>query len=242
MKKFVVSKIEIKELNDGQKFIDIFDKENNNWYQEQVKFQNDTLKIMYDSKTYSILSISKDVSMLAPTRVGDVVEEIDFVKVDLTPDLFFLNGKIKKLNVYEKIVDGNVLFDKEKRLEDLLKELKEIQVEYSESEFVFQEKYKQKNRELDQNNLSKLITMFIVISKQPVIKGWKFKDLNGQDIYTDLTAQEAMVLAQSMEKQTKKSMHVETSLHQRIVAMTDEELKIVNVREEFRKLWETIKI
>ncbi len=159
-------------------------------------------------------------------------------------EIVIVDGKIKlvELSSCEKIIDGKIVFDKEQRIEDLLKKLKEIQVEYSESEFVFQEKYKQKNRELDQNNLSKLITMFIVVNKQPVIKGWKFKDLNGQDIYMDLTAQDAMVLAQAMEMKTKKSMHVETTLHQKIIAMTDEELKVINIRAEFTKLWETIKI
>ena len=147
-----------------------------------------------------------------------------------------------ELKPYEYIENNTVKYRKNERIEDLLKELKEIQVEYSESEFVFQEKYKQKNRELDQNNLSKLITMFIVVSKQPMIKGWKFKDLQGNDIYVNLTVQDAMVLAQSMEMQTKKSMHVETNLHQKIVAMTDEELKAIDLRTEFVKLWETIKI
>ena len=154
------------------------------------------------------------------------------------------NGKIQivELSSCEEIKGGKIVFNKPQKIENLLKELKKIQVEYSESEFIFQEKYKQKNRELDQNNLSKLITMFIVVNKQPIIKGWKFKDLNGQDVYTDLTAQDAMVLAQLMEANTKKSMHVETTLHQRIIAMTDEELKVINIRAEFTKLWETIKI
>ena len=154
------------------------------------------------------------------------------------------NGKIKLVesSSCEKIIGGKIIFDKAQKIENLLKKLKDIQVEYSESEFIFQGKYKQKNRELDQNNLSKLITMFIVVNKQPIIKGWKFKDLNGQDVYTDLTAQDAMTLAQAMEMQTKKSMHVETNLHQRIIAMTDEELKAIDLRAEFVKLWETIKI
>lgn len=146
------------------------------------------------------------------------------------------------LKPYEYIENNTVKYKRDDRIEELLKELKNIQVEYSEAEFVFQEKYKQKNRELDQNNLSKLITMFIVINKQPLIKGWKFKDLNDRDTYTDLTAQDAMLLAQSMEVQTKKSMHVETTLHQRIMAMTDEELKVINLRAEFVKLWESIQI
>ena len=158
---------------------------------------------------------------------NELIRDNEIVSVDLKP--------------YEYIENNTVKYRKNERIEDLLKELKGIQVEYSESEFIFQGKYKQKNRELDQNNLSKLITMFIVISKQPMIKGWKFKDLNGQDVYTDLTVQDAMVLAQTMEMQTKKSMHVETTLHQRIIAMTDEELKAIDLRAEFVKLWETIK-
>lgn len=147
-----------------------------------------------------------------------------------------------ELKPYEYIENNTVKYKRDYRIEELLKKLKNIQVEYSEAEFVFQEKYKQKNRELDQSNLSKLITMFIVVNKQPIIKGWKFKDLNGQDIYTDLTVQDAMTLAQSMEAQTKKSMHVETTLHQKIIAMSDEELKEIDLRAEFVKLWETIQI
>lgn len=159
---------------------------------------------------------------------NEIIRDNEIISIDLKP--------------YEYIEDNTVKYKRDEHIEELLKELKDIQVEYSESEFVFQGKYKQKNRELDQNNLSKLITMFIVISKQPVIKGWKFKDLNGQDIYTDLTAQDAMVLAQSMEMQTKKSMRTETTLHQRILTMTDEELKGINLKTEFVKLWETIQI
>lgn len=159
---------------------------------------------------------------------NELIRDNEIVSVELRP--------------YEYIEDNTIKYRKNDRIVELLKNLKDIQVEYSEAEFVFQEKYKQKNRELDQNNLSKLITMFIVVNKQPMIKGWKFKDLNGQDIYTDLAVQDAMTLAQSMEAQTKKSMHVETTLHQKIIAMSDEELKTIDVRTEFAKLWDTIKI
>ena len=181
-----------------------------------------------------------DGEIVEKTRVELVKEGIE----QLNSDELIRDNEIVSVDLkpYEYIEDNTVKYKRDEHIEELLKELKDIQVEYSESEFVFQGKYKQKNRELDQNNLSKLITMFIVISKQPVIKGWKFKDLNGQDIYTDLTAQDAMVLAQSMEMQTKKSMRTETTLHQRILTMTDEELKGINLKTEFVKLWETIQI
>lgn len=180
---------------------------------------------------------------------GEIVEKtrLELVKEGietLNPNELLKGDEIVavELKPYEYIENNTVKYRKNERIEDLLKELKEIQVEYSESEFVFQEKYKQKNRELDQNNLSKLITMFIVINKQSMLKGWKFKDLQGNDIYVNLTVQDAMVLAQSMEMQTKKSMHVETALHQKIKSMTDDELKAIDLRAEFVKLWETIKI
>lgn len=180
---------------------------------------------------------------------GEIVEKtrLELMKEGvetLNPNELIRDNEIVsvELRPYEFIENNTVKYRKNERIEELLKKLKNIQVEYSEAEFVFQEKYKQKNRELDQNNLSKLITMFIVVNKQPIIKGWKFKDLNGQDVYTDLTAQDAMLLAQSMEAQTKKSMHVETTLHQKIIAMSDEELKTIDVRTEFAKLWDTIKI
>ena len=83
---------------------------------------------------------------------NELIRDNEIVSVDLKP--------------YEYIENNTVKYKRDERIEELLKELKDIQVEYSESEFVFQEKYKQKNRELDQNNLSKLITMFIVIGKQ----------------------------------------------------------------------------
>ena len=181
-----------------------------------------------------------DGEIVEKTRVELVKEGIE----QLNSDELIRDNEIVSVDLkpYEYIENNTIKYRKDERIEELLKELKDIQVEYSESEFIFQEKYKQKNRELDQNNLSKLITMFIVVGKQPIIKGWKFKDLNGQDIYTDLTVQDAMTLAQSMEAQTKKSMHVETTLHQKIIAMSDEELKTIDVRTEFAKLWDTIKI
>ena len=194
--------------------------------------------------TYSLNEIIHpklvDGEIVEKTRIELVKEGVE----QLNSNELIRNNEIVSVDLkpYEYIENNTIKYRKDERIEELLKDLKEIQVEYSESEFIFQGKYKQKNRELDQNNLSKLITMFIVISKQPMIKGWKFKDLNGQDIYTDLTAQDAIVLAQSMEMQTKKSMHVETTLHQRIIAMTDEELKAIDLRAEFVKLWETIKL
>ena len=39
MKKFIVDRIEIKETETGQKYIDIYDANNKNWYEEQKDFK-----------------------------------------------------------------------------------------------------------------------------------------------------------------------------------------------------------
>ena len=85
--KFEVERTEIKQFEDGMKYIAIFDKDNKDWYEELTKFNKDTLKVMYNKDTLLVLSTSKDVSFLAPTMAGDVVEEIPFQEVQVNPGI-----------------------------------------------------------------------------------------------------------------------------------------------------------
>lgn len=236
MEKVVIYKKDTLEVI-GRPYVTNIEEFNNNPVEFYPDWNNQTMIYTLNEVMHPKLV---DGEIVEKTRLELVKEGIE----TLNPNELLKGDEIVavELKPYEYIENNTVKYRKNERIEDLLKELKEIQVEYSESEFVFQEKYKQKNRELDQNNLSKLITMFIVINKQSMLKGWKFKDLQGNDIYVNLTVQDAMVLAQSMEMQTKKSMHVETALHQKIKSMTDDELKAIDLRAEFVKLWETIKI
>ena len=102
MKKFIVNKIKIIEDKDF-KYIGIYDEKNNDWYKEQKEFNSETLKVMYNKDSLLVLSTSKDVSVLAPTMVGDVVEEIEYQEVQVNPNLYFVNGKVVELQNYETI-------------------------------------------------------------------------------------------------------------------------------------------
>ena len=237
MKKFTVDRIEIKQLEDGFKYYGIFDKENKDWYEELKKFDKDTLKVMYNKDTQLILSTNTDASMIAPTMVGDVVEEIEYQEVETAPDNYFVGGRIVKLKECETIKDGKIVFDRDMRIEEIKKELSELKTEHSEKEFVYKEKYLQRNRELDKNNLNNIVTMMIA-TKKVTFDGWKFKNKDRTDEYVTLTMQDVLELSKIMTEQTTKAMHTETVLRENLANLSDEELKNYNSAEEFEKLWE----
>lgn len=237
MKKFTVDRIEIKQLEDGFKYYGIFDKENKDWYEELKKFDKDTLKVMYNKDTQLVLSTNKDVSTIAPTMVGDVVEEIEYQEVEVAPDNYFVNGKIVKLKEYEKIENGKIVFNKDFKLDQIKKELSELKTEHSEKEFVYKEKYLQRNRELDKNNLNNIVTVMLA-TKKATFDGWKFKNKDRTDEYVTLTMQDVLELSKIMTEQTTKAMHTETVLRENLVNLSDEELKNYNSAEEFEKLWD----
>lgn len=235
--KFEVDRTEIKQLEDGMKYIAIYDKANKDWYEELKKFDKDTLKVMYNADTHLVLSTNKDASMIAPTMVGDVVEEIEYQEVETAPDNYFVGGKIVKLKECEIIKDGEIVFDREKRIEQIKKELSELKTEHSEKEFVYKEKYLQRNRELDKNNLNNIVTVMLA-TKKATFDGWKFKNKDRTDEYVTLTMQDVLELSKIMTEQTTKAMHTETVLRENLVNLSDEELKNYNSAEEFEKLWD----
>lgn len=236
--KFEVDRTEIKQFEDGMKYIAIFDKDNKDWYEELQKFKPDTLKVMYNKDTQLVLSTNTDASMIAPTMVGDVVEEIKYQEVEIAPDNYFVNGKIVKLKECETIKDGKIVFNKDFKLEQIKKELSELKTEHSEKEFIYKEKYLQRNRDLDKNNLNNIVTMMMA-TKKATFDGWKFKNKDRTDEYVTLTMQDVLELSKIMTEQTTKAMHTETVLRENLVNLSDEELKKFNAREEFEKLWES---
>ena len=235
MKKFIVDKVELMEL-DGFKYYAIFDKDNKDWYEQQKDFEAGTLKVMYDKDTLKVLSINKDVSMIAPTMSGDVVEETEWQEVDVNPNLYFVGGKLVELKDYETIKNGEIEFDRAVKIEYLKAELSNLKTEYSEKEFIFKDKYVQKNRELDKNNLNSIVTM-LMFTKQVTFERWKFKDIDRNDIYVTLTAQDILMLSNIMTSQTTKAMKIESDLINKIETLSNEELKAFDVRKEFEKLW-----
>lgn len=237
MKKFIVDKVEIIKEADGFSYYGIFDKDNKNWYEEQKGFMENTLKVMYNKDTSLVLSTNRDVSMLAPTMVGDVVEEIEFnEEVKVNPNFYFVDGKMIELKACEKIENGKVVFNRDFRIEELQKELEKLKTEYSEKAFLFKEEYIQKNRELDKNNLNNIVTMMLA-TKQTKFEGWKFKDENDDDVYVTLNSQDVVELSKIMTKQTTKAMQTETTLREQLGALSDGELKNFNAKKEFEELW-----
>lgn len=236
--KFEVDRTEIKQFEDGMKYIAIFDKDNKDWYEELKKFDKDTLKVMYNADSHLILSMSKDATMIAPTMAGDVVEEIEYQEVEIAPDNYFVEGKIVKLKECETIKDGKIVFNKDFKLEQIEKELSELKVEYSEKEFIFKGKYLQKNREKgDRDNLTGIVVL-LMATGQKEYNGWKVLDKDTREhVYLKLSLNDLKVMALHMQEQVTKALKTESNLIAKLETLTDEELKLFNAREEFEKIW-----
>lgn len=236
--KFEVDRTEIKQFEDGMKYIAIFNKDNKDWYEELKKFDKDTLKVMYNADTHLILSMSKDATTIAPTMAGDIVEEIEYQELEIAPDNYFVNGKIVKLKECETIKDGEIVFDREKRIEQIKKELSELKVEYSESEFLFKGKYLQKNREKgDRDSLTSLILLLTITGRKETNE-WKLIDKDTREhVYPTLTLDDFKLMAFHMQSQLSKALKTESEIITKLKTLSEEELKLFNAREEFEKLW-----
>jgi len=148
------------------------------------------------------------------------------------------NNKIKtvELSECEFIENNTVKLNRNLKIEQIKKELSELKTEHSEKEFVYKEKYLQRNRELDKNNLNNIVTMMIA-TKKVTFDGWKFKNKDRTDEYVTLTMQDVLELSKIMTEQTTKAMHTETVLRENLANLSDEELKNYNSAEEFEKIW-----
>ena len=236
--KFEVNEVKIIEEEDGFKYYGIFDKDNKDWYEELKKFDKDTLKVMYNADTHLVLSTNKDASMIAPTMVGDVVEEIKYQEVETAPDNYFVGGKIVKLKECEIIKDGKIVFNKDFKLEQIKKELSELKVEYSEKEFLYKGKYLQKNREKgDRDSLTSLILLLTITGRKETSE-WKLIDKDTREhVYPTLTLDDFKLMAFHMQSQLSKALKTESEIISNLKTLSDEELKLFNTREEFEKIW-----
>lgn len=241
MKKFIVDKIKIIE-DKNFKYIGIYDEKDNDWYKEQKEFDSETLKVMYNKDSLLVLSTSKDVSVLAPTMVGDVVEEIEYQEIKINPNLYFVNGKVVELQNYETIKNGEIVFNRDKRIEEIKKELYDLRVERDIAPFEFEVNgvtYLQNNRSIDQSNLTRIVVMCQAL-KKTTFENWKFYTKENSEKYVNLTIQDMMKMANIMQEQTTKSMAAETFLTHRLENLTDEELKKYNAKEEYEKAYKNM--
>ena len=241
MKKFIVDKIKIIEDKDF-KYIGIYDEKNNDWYKEQKEFNSETLKVMYNKDSLLVLSTSKDVSVLAPTMVGDVVEEIEYQEVKVNPNLYFVDGKVIELQNYETIKNGKIVFDRDKRIEEIKKELYDLRVERDIAPFEFEVDgvtYLQNNRSIDQSNLTRIVVMCQAL-KKTTFENWKFYTKENSEKYVNLTIQDMMKMANIMQEQTTKSMAAETLLTHNLENLTDKELKEYDAKDKYEKTYKNM--
>ena len=240
--KFIVDRTEVKQFEDGMKYIAIFNKDNKDWYEELKKFKTDTLKVMYNKETYLVLSTNIDATMIAPTMVGDVVEEIEYQEVKVNPNLYFVDGKVVELQNYETIKNGKIVFDRDKRIEEIKKELYDLRVERDIAPFEFEidgVTYLQNNRSIDQSNLTRIVVMCQAL-KKTTFENWKFYTKENSEKYVNLTIQDMMKMANIMQEQTTKSMASETLLTHNLENLTDEELKKYNAKEKYEKAYKNM--
>lgn len=241
MKKFIVDKIKIIEDKDF-KYIGIYDEKNNDWYKEQKEFNSETLKVMYNKDSLLVLSTSKDVSVLAPTMVRDVVEEIEYQEVKVNPNLYFVDGKVVELQNYETIKNGKIVFNRDKRIEEIKKELYDLRVERDIAPFEFEVDgvtYLQNNRSIDQSNLTRIVVMCQVL-KKTTFENWKFYTKENSEKYVNLTIQDMMKMANIMQEQTTKSMAAETLLTHNLENLTDKELKEYDAKDKYEKTYKNM--
>lgn len=255
--KFIVGKVEIvrKESEDrvvingkevaGKVPFDYYkttSEDGKDWYEELKKFRKDTLKVMYDKDSHLVLSTHTDASMLAPTIGRVVIEEIEYQEVQANPNLYFVDGKVVELQNYETIKNGKIVFNRDKRIEEIKKELYDLRVERDIAPFEFEvdgATYLQNNRSIDQSNLTRIVVMCQAL-KKTTFENWKFYTKENSEKYVNLTIQDMMKMANIMQEQTTKSMAAETLLTHNLENLTDKELKEYDAKDKYEKAYKNM--
>ena len=155
-------------------------------------------------------------------------------------EVIYYNVKSKKLeNIllgqFEEL-DGTVVSTNIELLkQSILSELSELKTEFATKAFIFNEKYLQKNRDVDKANLTSIVVL-LNTTKQTVFKNWKFKDLTGSDVYADLSIADMLNMANIMQTQTTNVLIAESKLIKKLETLSVEELKLFDARKEFESI------
>ena len=126
-------------------------------------------------------------------------------------------------------------FDREKRIEEIRKELYELRLEYDVKPFEFEVEgvtYLQNNRSIDQSNLTRIVVM-CQATKKTTFDNWKFYTKDNSEKYVSISLTDMMRMAEIMQEQTTKSMATETLLSHNLENLTEEELKNYKVKERY---------
>lgn len=161
-------------------------------------------------------------------------------KYTLADNELIENNKIKtvELSECEFIENNTIKLNRNLKIEQIKKELSDLKVEYSESEFLFKGKYLQKNREKgDRDSLTSLILLLTITGRKETSE-WKLIDKDTREhVYPTLTLDDFKLMAFHMQSQLSKALKTESEIIARLKTLSDEELRLFNAREEFEKLW-----
>ena len=165
-------------------------------------------------------------------------------KCNLDENELIEDGKIKtvELSEFEYIENNVVKLNREKRIEQIKKELYDLRLEYDVAPFEFEVggvKYLQNNRSIDQSNLTRIVVMCQAMKKKE-FENWKFYTKDNSEKYVNLTLQDMMKMANIMQAHTTKAMATETLLSHNLENLTDTELKEYNAKDRYEKAYKNM--
>ena len=178
----------------------------------------------------------------------DLKEDVEnFDCIEVNEEAFNKYEELKSQGHIVIYVDGKFKikiedFDREKRIEEIKKELYELRLEYDVAPFEFEVKgvkYLQNNRSIDQSNLTRIVVM-CQATKKTTFDNWKFYTKDNSEKYESLTLLDMMKMAEIMQEQTTRSMATETLLSHNLENLTEEELKNYNVKERYEKAYKNM--
>ena len=193
------------------------------------KIEDNKFTGFYEQKdkdgTFTEISIEDWQALLDKQSLGEVI---------------YYNVKSKKLETiklgkFETFDGTKVSTDTQALKQSILNELSILKNEFATKEFVFKDIYLQKNRDVDKANLTSIVVM-LNTTKQTVFKNWKFKDLNGSDVYADLSIVDMLNMANIMQTQTTNVLIAESTLIKKLETLSVEELKVFDARKEFESI------
>ena len=165
-------------------------------------------------------------------------------KYTLAENELLENGKIKtvELSEFEYIENNIIKLNREKRIDEIKKELYDLRLEYDVAPFEFEVggvKYLQNNRSIDQSNLTRIVVMCQAMKKTE-FENWKFYTKDGSEKYANLTLQDMMKMANIMQEHTTKAMATETLLTHNLENLTDDELKEYDAKDRYEKAYKNM--
>lgn len=143
-----------------------------------------------------------------------------------------------ELDKYEAVEGNEIKYDRDRKIIDLSKEIDLIKAEYSDKRFLWKNKYWQKNRETaDRLNLIGAVVLLKELGHSKYT-GWEMVDKDTEKpVSVELTLQEMAQLGFTMMTLVSKSKEVARALKEKILTLTDKQLKNFDSRKEYEKLW-----